>query len=109
MRQRASLAYALEKAPPAVAQDASLGRDAQIAQGHLTGADRDLLVDHHPPPRCQPDGVAAGTGWAEVKKARLTTANVGGRGVVIDHPPRLVGGDRARDDERGGDSHKGER
>jgi hypothetical protein len=64
------------------------------------------LVDHPELSRHEALGLAATQRRAEMNKAGLARPDTGRSRVVIDHPPRPIGANRARDDQRGSGTPK---
>jgi hypothetical protein len=89
-------------ATPAEPQGASLGADREVAQQQLPACERNLAFEQERLPRCRPAGLPAAGGWAKVGEAALADPDSCRGGIVLDDPPRPVGGDRAGDDKRGG-------
>src|ERR1019366_124554 len=76
----------------------------EIAQQQLPAAERDLAVEHHRVSRREMSGLPAAGRRAEVRESAPPRPHPCRGGIVIDHPPRQTGGDRAGGDQGGGGS-----
>ena len=104
--QACDLAWAWSVQVTAVSQRAPVSGDGKVTHQHLTSADRDLLADQPELSRGKAASLVATERQGEMNKAGLARPDVSRGRVIIDHPPRCVGANRARDDQRGSGTPK---
>ena len=90
----------------AVTQPSPVSCDGKVTHQHLNVTDRDLLVNQPELSRGKAVGLAATVRRGEMNEPGLTRPDVSRGRVVIDHPPRPIGGNRADADQRGGGAPK---